>query len=72
MDKAHCKNKIIIVLANKLDRGFGHYVTINLERNRFGFCRECHKFSLIGRKDKICSSCYYRGLEEATCMNWGD
>lgn len=69
-EKIHCKNKIILWLANKLNRGGGHYVSVNIKDNRFGICAECHKFSLIGRKDNICSACYYQGLEQATCDNW--
>lgn len=29
------------------------------------------KIPIVGRKDKICSSCYYQGLEQSTCDNWG-
>lgn len=63
-----CTNKFVIALANRLESGT--FISVNLEANKFGFCKECHKFRLIGRKDKTCSVCYYQALEEATMMNW--
>ena len=69
-ERKYCKSPIILKLANKLNKSGGHYVSVNLKESKFGICKQCHKFNLIGRKDKICSGCYYQELEETTCLNW--
>lgn len=63
MEKIHCKNKIIVWLANKLNRSSGHYVSVNIKDCKFSICTECHKFSLVSKKHKLCSVCYYKGTE---------